>query len=256
MVLEYRPFVATLSVIVISELGDKTFFIAAIMAMTNSRVTVFLAAISALIVMTLLSVFLGLSTTVVPRSFTHYGSIILFLVFGVKMLWDAKSMSGNEAKEEYEEVQKTLSERSRKGDAGENHSSVIVNGEPSAVLIENMPSDPETGVIITSHSIGYGTRVKRKMMKFISLVFLETFSMTFLAEWGDRSQITTIILGARDDPLSVSLGAIVGHSLCTMIAVFAGRFVAQVISARTVTLIGGLTFILFAASATIWGDLE
>ena len=120
--LESRPFVATLSVIIVSELGDKTFFIAAIMAMANSRVTVFLAAISALIVMTLLSVFLGLTTTVVPRSFTHYASIVLFLLFGLKMLWDARSMSGNEAKEEYDEVQKTLTERTRKADAGSDSS--------------------------------------------------------------------------------------------------------------------------------------
>ena len=132
----------------------------------------------------------------------------------------------------------------------------LANEQPAAILIENMVSDPETGVIITSHSIGFGTRVKRKLMKFISLVFLETFTMTFLAEWGDRSQITTIILGAREDPFSVTLGAVLGHSICTMIAVVAGRFVAQMISARTVTLIGGVMFILFAAHATIWGDME
>ena len=38
-----------------SELGDKTFFIAAILAMRNNKLTVFLAAIAALGVMTVLS---------------------------------------------------------------------------------------------------------------------------------------------------------------------------------------------------------
>ena len=37
--------------IIVSELGDKTFFIAAIMAMRHSRATVFTAAIAALGVM-------------------------------------------------------------------------------------------------------------------------------------------------------------------------------------------------------------
>lgn len=50
-----HAFVASLSVIVVSELGDKTFFIAAIMAMRHSRLIVFAGAISALFVMTLLS---------------------------------------------------------------------------------------------------------------------------------------------------------------------------------------------------------
>ena len=254
MVLDSRPFLATLSVIVVSELGDKTFFIAAIMAMTHSRVTVFLAAISALIVMTLLSVFLGLTTTVVPRAFTHFASIFLFLVFGVKMLWDARSMSGNEAKEEYEEVQKTLAERGKS--AADAAGALAEDGDLSAVMIDSMASDPVTGLIINSQSMSLATRAKRKLMKFISLVFLETFTMTFLAEWGDRSQITTIILGAREDAVSVTAGAVLGHAICTSIAVVAGRFVAQMISARSVTVIGGVMFILFAVSAAIWGDLE
>lgn len=32
----------------------------------------------------------------------------------------------------------------------------------------------------------------------ISRIFLQSFTLTFLAEWGDRSQLTTIILGARE----------------------------------------------------------
>lgn len=50
-----HAFIASLSVIIVSELGDKTFFIAAIMAMRHSRITVFTGAISALALMTVLS---------------------------------------------------------------------------------------------------------------------------------------------------------------------------------------------------------
>lgn len=63
-----NTFVWTLSMILCSELGDKTFFIAAIMAMRHSRLVVFTGAISALILMTILS-----SECVVPvfHSSTH-----------------------------------------------------------------------------------------------------------------------------------------------------------------------------------------
>ena len=48
-------FIASLSMIIVSELGDKTFFIAAIMSMRHSRSVVLAGALGALIAMTILS---------------------------------------------------------------------------------------------------------------------------------------------------------------------------------------------------------
>lgn len=50
-----HAFAASLSVIIVSELGDKTFFIAAIMAMRYNRLTVLIGAMLALGIMTCLS---------------------------------------------------------------------------------------------------------------------------------------------------------------------------------------------------------
>jgi len=51
----WHGLVASFSVIIVSELGDKTFFIAAILAMRHSRIAVFLGAAAALFLMTVLS---------------------------------------------------------------------------------------------------------------------------------------------------------------------------------------------------------
>ncbi|CAK9821658.1 Transmembrane protein 165 [Anthophora retusa] len=124
-----HAFIASLSVIVVSELGDKTFFIAAIMAMKHPRLIVFAGAISALVVMTILSVIFGYAATIIPRVYTHYISIALFTLFGLKMLRDGYKMSAAEAQEEIEEVQSDLRKKE------------VYEKETGSTLVQ----DPETG---------------------------------------------------------------------------------------------------------------
>lgn len=90
------------------------------------------------------------------------------------------------------------------------------------------------------------------IVRFVSKIFIEAFTLTFLAEWGDRSQLTTIILAAREvrmlaiskrfsnvklpffqNVAGVTLGGTLGHAMCTGIAVLGGRIIAQRISVRT-----------------------
>lgn len=84
-------------------------------------------------------------------------------------------------------------------------------------------------------------------------VFWQSCTMTFVAEWGDRSQIATVALAAAKDPYGVVAGAVVGHSMCTGLAVIGGRYLATQISERTVTYVGGSLFLLFAMHGFVTG---
>ncbi|CAN2388607.1 Golgi calcium ion transport [Pristimantis euphronides] len=221
-----HAFVAAISVIIVSELGDKTFFIAAIMAMRYNRLTVLAGAMLALGLMTCLSVLFGYATTVIPRVYTYYVSTALFAIFGIRMLREGLKMSPDEGQEELEEVQAEIKRKDE---------------ELQRTKLLNGPSDLESGV---------GPAVpKKRWMQFISPIFVQAFTLTFLAEWGDRSQLTTIVLAAREDPFGVAVGGTLGHTLCTGLAVIGGRMIAQKISVRTVTIIGGIVFLAFAFSA-------
>jgi hypothetical protein len=78
-------FFNSLTMIIATELGDKTFCIAAVMAMRYNRGFVFLGAIMALIVMTILSVGIGVAVpTLLPKAYTHYAAALLFAYFGYK----------------------------------------------------------------------------------------------------------------------------------------------------------------------------
>lgn len=110
-----HAFFASLSVIVVSEIGDKTFFIAAIMAMKHSRCTVYTGAMFALGLMTLLSALLGnILTKLIPKTYTYYASSVLFALFGLKMLREGWQMSATDASEEYEEASSALREQEEK----------------------------------------------------------------------------------------------------------------------------------------------
>jgi len=217
-----HAFVASFSMIIVSEIGDKTFFIAAIMAMKHSRLTVFAGAMSALAFMTILSVLFGWAATIIPRVYTYYISTALFAIFGLKMLREGYKMSPNEGQEEFDEVQSDLRRR-----------------------------EEELERESTSSDLEAGSRRRRNMWRAVSRIVLQAFTMTFLAEWGDRSQLATIILAAREDTYGVTIGGILGHCICTGMAVLCGRFVAQKISVRSVMIIGGIVFLLFAISALL-----
>lgn len=78
----WSGFVSGILTIWATEIGDKTFFIAAILSMKQDRVVVFAGAIGALVVMTVLSVVMGVvATKFLPPQVTHYLGAILVRAF-------------------------------------------------------------------------------------------------------------------------------------------------------------------------------
>ena len=215
-------FTASLLLITISEIGDKTFFIAVILAMRHSHRTVFSSVLAALALMTVLSVALGQVVSLFPKIYTHYGAIALFLIFGAKLIYDASKMS---AKSE----------------------EAIVHEAKEAVETQDSPK------FISSIPI-FGKLFGNILSRYPWLgVWTQAFVMTFVAEWGDRTQISTIALAATYNPIFVTLGAILGHGICTAIAVVGGRLIAGRISERVITTIGGVLFIIFGVTAYFQG---
>ncbi|EDV42142.1 uncharacterized protein Dana_GF17836, isoform A [Drosophila ananassae] len=401
-------FTASISVILLTELGDKTFFIAAIMAMRHPRLIVFGGAITALALMTVLSCVFGMAANFIPKIYTYYISTALFLIFGLKMLYDGYKMKPTDAQEELEEVQTDLRKRedelmrkasrkyedsdakrknsnSDKEDASEQalihgRGSISTNGAATNgdsdmqhrqrkqrnninnnsskrnscdktdndedgghhdphesevylkdgriveqlkmktfhaspahsaassnqteqttnsmaaslttvdVQLAGHPTDPSVGgvpepraplaghdsmhslngslngdptgpangalkarldrdvnaALVNDAESGRRRPQRRGATYFTMRIFAQAFTMTFLAEWGDRSQITTIILAASKDIYGVISGGVIGHCICTGLAVIGGRLVASKISVRTVTIVGGIVFIGFA----------
>lgn len=209
----WKAFTSGVAMIVATEVGDKTFFIAAVLSMKYSRSAVFGGAILALIIMTILSTFMGLVLpSFLPKKYTHILGGILFLYFGIKLITESRSMEANRVSEELEEVEEELLHEKKK-DTDEEQGQ---KDSPSQTLKLNWYQ-----------------------------VFLQSLSLTFLAEWGDRSQIATIALAAAKNPYGVTVGGCLGHCMCTGVAVMGGRMLAARISEKTVAFWGGCIFLIF-----------
>jgi len=232
--------------IIASEIGDKTFLIAAILAMTqygrrcwrlpvhasplahrglpfpwhppcaaaSPRLLIFSGAFAALVIMTVLSAALGYAVpALLPRIYVHYLSIVFFAYFGAKMLKEWSTMDPAEAQEELAETEGELK-------------------KVTDVEAASPSKDLEAGAAAGgAHLSG----LRNLLYLLFTPIWIQTFTLTFVAEWGDRSQIATIAMAAAANPFGITFGAILGHAICTGIAVIGGRLLAARISPKAGT---------------------
>lgn len=218
-----KAVIRAFSLTFVSEIGDKTFFIAAILAAggadgamkgQSQKLLTFIGAIAALAVMTFIAVALGQAFHSVPDlagglPVDDYASVLAFGYFGVKLLTDANSMpdDGSVAAEERAEAQEA------------------VQGAMLPSWLANLVLPP---------------------------LVLEAFLLVFAAEVGDRSFIAATALSAQGGPSSgvaVFVGSIAAHAIATLMAVALGEVISKHISEKIITYIGGLLFLIFAASS-------
>jgi len=231
-------FIASFSTIIVSELGDKTFFIAAIMAMRYNRMAVLAGALLALFLMTAISTIFGqVITTLVPAFYVHVITTLLFFFFGFKLLWDAYNDEGSAENKEKSEVELELNELHSKM----THKAFIASDGPSEEG-QQLNNQPNAQVDIESSGKTCVNQIEKVATK---LVFWQALTLTFLGEWGDRSQISTIALAANSSAFMVFLGGFLGHVCCTSLAVLGGKYFANKISEKHVNMSGGILFLIF-----------
>ncbi|RMZ87747.1 hypothetical protein DV736_g5018, partial [Chaetothyriales sp. CBS 134916] len=237
------------AMILVSEIGDKTFLVACLMAMRHDRLLVFSSAYSALITMTVLSAVLGHAVPVmIPRKYTNFLAASLFLVFGVRMLLEARKMATDEGvTEEMKEVELELEEKEH---AAQHRRSTLSRRRASSAVsppTSSRSASPSRFSLSRFSALSALVDGSANLLSFfLSPAWVQTFVMTFLGEWGDRSQVATIAMAAGQDYWWVTAGALAGHAICTGMAVIGGKAIAGRVSLRTVTIGGAVAFLVFA----------
>ena len=113
-------FYQAFSLVFVSEIGDKTFFMAGLLAMKTSKLISFFGSMGALFIMTLISVIIGQSFHAVPAGFGEgvlgglplddIAAVVAFAFFGFKTLQEALTMEEGESvmDEEFAEAEEEV----------------------------------------------------------------------------------------------------------------------------------------------------
>lgn len=229
----FTSVIMAISMIVVSEIGDKTFLIAALMAMRHSRLLVFSSAAASLTIMTILSGVVGHTfVSIISERCTHFLAGMLFLIFGYKLSLEGLEMSKDAGvEEELAEVEEEITVT----DINTNASDLESGGVDGKKHFRGIRNWKDALALITE-----------KLSTVLCPIWIQIFSMIFVGELGDRSQISIIAMASDSDYWYVIFGAVIGHLLCTGLAVIGGKFLATKISMRTITLGGAFSFIIFA----------
>lgn len=204
-------FYQAFSLVFLSEIGDKTFFVAGLLAMKTSKFVSFVGSMAALASMTIISVVIGQIFHSVPTGLADgfplddVAACLAFAFFGVKTLKDALNMEKGESMmdEELAEAEEAVDE--------------------SAAI--------------------------KQVTKFGQLANI--FVLVFAAEFGDRSFLSTIALSAAQNPVAVAAGAVAAHAVATGVAVSGGSYLAKYISEKLIGIIGGTLFLVFAVTTAL-----
>jgi putative Ca2+/H+ antiporter (TMEM165/GDT1 family) len=251
------------------------------MAMRYNRIVVYSGAIGALIIMTVLSVVIGVAVpALMSRKYTHYAAAFLFAYFGAKLLYEASQMQPGQVSEELQEAEEHLAEKGviSRGDGkvdeemGTSEKSggdeqVTQNGADSNSAAQQRHSKVSAGLGVESSLSSAPVQLSADSSKVAAPISLSTwanewpilaqaFTITFVAEWGDRSQIATIAMAAAQNALGITIGACIGHALVTGLAVIGGRMLSSRISERAVAIAGGSLFLIFSLHSLYEGPGE
>ena len=99
------------------------------------------------------------------------------------------------------------------------------------LIFKNGPEEEEAAMSLSSRS-----------------AFISGFSMIFLSEWGDKTQIASAIFATEYDPHMVLAGVMIALFLLSLMAIFLGRYLSGRIDRKLLSRAAGAVFLLIGSS--------
>lgn len=245
------------SVIVLAEIGDKTFFLVMIYSLDNSFWSTFLVASAVMLCWNFVCLMIGSAIPVLLfKGFLDFVGMCIFFFFGISMLYSAYHMENHlihkglsETKSELSRSRKSLSFKLSQEENNEQNNQILqqTSEQLREPLLKGKKSDAEANkqkAQSQSEEKDYFEEDEEEEFGFHSKGAFA--SALAIAEFGDKTQISAIVMGSTQNFYGVLLGTSLARITGVIIAVLLGNLIAHNITHKQVTYLGGIIFLFFA----------
>ena len=197
----------------VTEIGDKTFIIAAVFGSVKERLATIVAVECAMTLMVLVSVTSGdVAINIAGAGWVNVAAITCYALFGLTFFRDAW------------------------------YNNTVPPQAMSQGMLEDMPIEPSVQTYAGKSS---------RWEEWLD-VFWKVGVCTFFSEWADRTQFSVFRLSNNYNQDGVVVGCLLGQALCTVIAVLGGRYLMTSISPRKTLFLGGVIFLCLGVYIYFW----
>lgn len=223
----WTSFISSFTLIFISEIGDKTFFLVMIYSLSNSLLKTFLVNAFAMSFMTIAAVVLGASFSMfLNKTIINIVALFVFAGFAGKMFHSAATKESKLIEDKFiSKLNKMEKKNPKKVDDNE---VIEKNKDLEAPLLDNKKNESrllgDTWQFITALTIG---------------------------ELGDGSQVATVVMAASQNFYGVLAGGCLAHMCDSLVAMILGNLIAKHLTTKQIYICGGVTFTVFSISYLI-----
>lgn len=224
--------------ILLAELGDKTFIMLIILQMKTNQITILSSALLAELFMNFLAVFFGFGIDrMLYQNLLDYIGLIIFFFYGLFLIGD----SFQTGKESFEaEILQAENQKEEN-----EYETPLLEKEEEDILTttknENMISFGPTDTFGVNKNNSIESNSKKDGIDYT--VFWAIFSSMCISECGDRTQFTAMIMSGVYEMWGVLLGSSLALTCSVVLGVFFGKKLIKYLHENILNFILGLVFL-------------
>ena len=238
--------------ILLAELGDKTFIMLIILQMKTNQITILTSALLAEIFMNCIAVFLGFGIDrMLYQNLLDYIGLMIFFFYGLFLIGDAFQEGKESFENEILQAESPNDENEKNNKKNDNTLQIIPENEDNELMTPLIEKDDSKN----EHLISFGPEDTLGIKKPINeneekknnqidfKIFWTIFSSMCISECGDRTQFTAMIMSGVYEMWGVLLGSCLALTCSVFLGVFLGKKLIKYLHENVLNFILGIIFL-------------